>query len=363
MKRASPLLVLRGTMNSGGPRMNGSVDIEDCRSLEQYLTDRGLLSRGERIQHRTLGGGVSNKTVWLELPSGQQLVVKQALAKLRVKVDWFSDPARIRVEAAALQTLNELLPVGAVPDFVFEDESANLLAMAAVPAPHHCFKSLLLEGTVDRRHIEQFATILAILHRESSRRIAQLADTFGERRFFESLRLEPYYEYAVGQLPSTDAFFATLIRDTRLRTDALTHGDYSPKNFLVHRDRLVLLDHEVAHVGDPAFDVGFASAHLLSKANHLAAHRDAFLAATASFHQRYLEQLGNVSWKEGFEARAVRHTLGCLIARVVGRSPLEYLNEQEQKRQVRACLDVIDKLPGTLEGMRSGFHAALQRSD
>jgi aminoglycoside phosphotransferase (APT) family kinase protein len=343
--------------------MNGSVDIEDRTSLEQYLTHRGLLSRGERIQHRTLGGGVSNKTVWLELPSGRQLVMKQALARLRVRVDWFSDPARIRVEAAALRTLGELLPVGAVPDFVFEDENANLLAMCAVPAPHDCFKTLLLEGTVDRRHIEQFATILATLHGESSRRIVQLAKTFGERRFFESLRLEPYYEYAAGQLPATAAFFASLVRDTRLRTDALTHGDYSPKNLLVHRDRLVLLDHEVAHVGDPAFDVGFASAHLLSKANHLVSHRDAFLAAAARFHQRYLEQLGPVSWEEGFEARSVRHTLGCLIARVVGRSPLEYLNEQERKRQVRACLEILDRLPGTLEGLRFEFGAALKRSD
>ena len=35
------------------------------------------------------------------------------------------------------------------------------------------------------------------------------------------------------------------------------------------------------------------------------------------------------------EPRAVRHTLGCLLARVAGRSPLEYLDEPQRARQVR----------------------------
>src|SRR6185503_20888235 len=120
-------------------------------SLETYLAHRGLIAPGERIQHRALGGGVSNKTLWVELPSGTQLVIKQALRKLRVKVDWFSDPARIGIEAAALRTLGELLPTGSVPNFVFEDERAHLLAMSAVPLPHDCLKTLLLRGDVEDR--------------------------------------------------------------------------------------------------------------------------------------------------------------------------------------------------------------------
>ena len=43
-----------------------------------------------------------------------------------------------------------------------------------------------------------------------------------------------------------------------------------------------LLDHEVAHFGDPAFDLGFSLTHLLSKALHLEAYRPLFLAAALS---------------------------------------------------------------------------------
>jgi aminoglycoside phosphotransferase (APT) family kinase protein len=87
---------------------------------------------------------------------------------------------------------------------------------------------------------------------------------FADRSFFESLRIEPYYRYAASRAPDADPFLRTLVEDTRREVHTLVHGDYSPKNVLVREGRLVLLDHEVAHFGDPAFDVGFSTTHLLS---------------------------------------------------------------------------------------------------
>ena len=106
---------------------------------------------------------------------------------------------------------------------------------------------------------------------------------FDDRSFFESLRLEPYYLYTATQVPAgRDVPATSWSRDTRERRLTLVHGDYSPKNVLVHDDRLILLDHEVIHWGDPAFDVGFALTHLLSKAHHLPTHREAFARAAAA---------------------------------------------------------------------------------
>ena len=89
---------------------------------------------------------------------------------------------------------------------------------------------------------------------------------FAERRFFEELRLEPYYAYHrdVKYRPAAHDFLETADRRGRENGQiALVHGDYSPKNVLLHEDRLVLLDYEVIHFGDPAFDIGFSLAHLL----------------------------------------------------------------------------------------------------
>ena len=101
----------------------------------------------------------------------------------------------------------------------------------------------------------------------------ELQSIFADRTFFEALRLEPYYRYTALRTPASADFYDALITDTLSHALTLVHGDYSPKNVLVHHDQLVLLDYEVAHWGDPAFDVGFALTHLLSKAHHIAPRR------------------------------------------------------------------------------------------
>ena len=154
--------------------------------------------------------------------------------------------------------------------------------------------------------------------------------------------MEPYYLYTAGQVPAAAGFINELVATTRATRQTLVHGDYSPKNVLVPRGgRIVLLDHEVIHWGDPAFDVGFAMTHLLSKANHLEKLRWEFLDAAARFWRAYTAALGGTPWAADLEGRAVRHTLGCLLARVGGRSPLEYLGGVECGRQSDAAVRLM----------------------
>ena len=90
-------------------------------------------------------------------------------------------------------------------------------------------------------------------------------------------------------------------------------------------------DHEVIHWGDPGFDVGFGLTHLLSKAHHLPAYRAALVRAARTVWQSYQDEIDGSPWQTGLEHHVVRHTLGCLLARVAGRSPLEYLTEHEPR--------------------------------
>jgi hypothetical protein len=323
------------------------VDIEQPRALTDYLRQTGRTGADEPLNIRVLAGGVSNKTVLVGRPSGEAWVLKQALPKLRVKVDWFSDPARIGREALALRWLPKLAPEGAITPLVFEDPDHHLLAMAAVPQPHENWKAMLLAGRVFPRHVRQFGRLLGAVHRGAFDRRDELAAPFDDRSFFESLRLEPYYGYAAAQVPAAARFLDDLVAQTRATRITLVHGDYSPKNVLVPRGgRLVLLDHEVIHWGDPAFDVGFALTHLLSKAHHLIHYRGAFADAAGQFWQSYLAALGGVPWRSELEPRAVRHTLGCLLARVAGRSPLEYLTDGERVRQREVVVRLMCSPPG-----------------
>lgn len=317
------------------------MDIEQPDELLQYLRKTGHLAETESVRIEPLAGGVSNRTMLVRRESGPDWVVKQALPKLRVEVDWFCDPVRIHREAAGLRTLHELLPPGRVPEFVFEDETHHLLGMTAVPEPHENWKQILLTGIIDDRSIGQSAGILASIHVCSARHTSRFRHGFDDRSFFEALRLEPYYGFAAEQVPEARSFLDQLLQETRGRHLTLVHGDYSPKNMLIHSGELVLLDHEVIHWGDPSFDGGFFLAHLLSKAHHLIDRRERFLAAAQLWVKSYLLAVRHEPWSAGIESRIVRQTLGCLLARVRGRSQLEYLSPAERDRQAAAVLSLL----------------------
>jgi 5-methylthioribose kinase len=341
------------------------LDIEDFTALTDYLSRRGVNPNGAALSLEKLAGGVSNRTVLVRFPDGRAWVLKQALPKLRVAVDWFSDPERIHREALALQWYARLAPPGAVPAFLFEDREHHLLGMEAVPLPHHNWKTSLLRGDLRRDHFEQFGTLLGLVHRQAAAH-PNLRRVFADTSFFESLRLEPYYLYSAEQVPEAADFLHRLVADTRARPVTLVHGDYSPKNVLLRDDRLVLLDYEVAHFGDPAFDLGFSLAHFCSKAHHMPHRRSAFAGFALIYWQTYCETIGmdrhdaDAGWAQGLEARAVRHTLGCLLARVAGRSPLEYLDTEERARQRAAVISLISPLPATVAGLISEFLARLE---
>jgi len=341
----------------------GVLDIERTNELIAYLRSRGLILGKETVEIRKLEGGVSSRTVLVRTETRPPFVVKQALSKLRVEVDWYSDPERIHREARGLEWLAKLAPTGTVTPLLFEDPELHVIVMTAVPEPNVNWKAALLAGDLHLGHIEQFATVLGTIHVKSAHQEAVISKVFADRSFFESLRLEPYYRYSAEQVPGTRAFFNDLVTETLATQLALVHGDYSPKNVLIHAGRLFLVDHEVIHFGDPAFDVGFSLTHLLSKAHHLVHRRALFVSAACAYVNRYLQLLEGVPWRTALEQRAVRHTLACLLARVAGRSPLEYLTQQERTVQMIVARNLMAHPPQLLSDLIAGFSERLNAID
>jgi 5-methylthioribose kinase len=338
------------------------LDIEDRAAFEAYLLETDRAKPGDLASHKVLAGGVSSRTVLATFTDGRAWVLKQSLAKLRVPGDWYSDPSRVHREALGMQTLGELCPTGAIPNLIFDDERHHVLAMEAVPEPHENWKTMLLRGEVDHDDVAEFGRLLGGIHGKSFAGCEQLPEAFADRSFFESLRLHPYYEVSAVNEPRAAAFYERLLADTRAQKLSLVHGDYSPKNVLVRNGNLVLLDHEVIHIGDPAFDVGFALTHLLSKAHHLPKLRERFADAALVFWDDYsliarffgLEKVMPVE-------RCVRHALGCLLARVVGRSPLEYLSGEERERQREAIVRLMAEPPIDVYDLADRFVEEIER--
>lgn len=338
------------------------LDIENTGQLIDYLRHKGYIQSDETPSARNLRGGVSSRTVWLDLPDGRAWVLKQSLEKLRVAVDWFSDPQRVHCEAECARWLAELVP-GHAPALHWEDHEHHVIALEAVPLPHENWKTRLLRGELDLKHTAECGRLLATIHRKTHERFSEVEAAFSDCNFFESLRVEPYYRYTATQVPEAASFIGRLIESVLSYRLSLVYGDYSPKNMLIYQDRLILLDYETAHIGDPAFDLGFSTTHFLSKAHHLPLVRTLFSDGAHTYWQTYSDVLGDVEWRENIEQRAVWNTLGCLLGRVAGRSPLEYLSPEEKARQRQVVVELMHDTPTRMPDLIDRFVRRISELD
>ncbi|MCO5236500.1 MAG: aminoglycoside phosphotransferase family protein [Chitinophagaceae bacterium] len=327
-----------------------AVDIENQSSLVSYLHSLSTIGREEDCTVDLLSGGVSNKTVLLTRSNGEQWVIKQALDKLRVKEDWYCDEKRIAIEYKALRWLFDVLPKGAVPAPVFFDDDNHVLCMVAVPPPHDNLKALILNGVVNPGLFKILGNLLGVMQ-HAGRSDREAISLFRDKQYFKNLRIEPFYQFTASQLPEAKIFYDTLVARSLGVTETVCHGDYSPKNVLVRNGDVVLLDYEVMHYGDPMFDIGFFLCQMLCFINHLENKRAELKDAALEFWNSYINSVGPVSVEA--EHRAADHTLGCLLARVKGRSPVDFLTVREQHCQVKISLALteerITRIPELIE--------------
>jgi 5-methylthioribose kinase len=295
----------------------------------EYLDARGI--RPEPLRVTELGGGVSN-TVLLVEAGDRRFVLKQALGKLRVQDEWFSDRQRVFRESAAMRWLAPHLPPGSLPEICFEDRENCLFAMTAAPCGAKSWKSVLLEGQVDGGVAAVIGGMLATIV-SASWRDAESERVFGDQTVFDQLRLDPYYRTTASRHPDLRPQFEGLIQESALRRVSLVHGDWSPKNFLVSAGAVMAIDFEVTHFGDPSFDSAFLLNHLLLKSFYRPQWSGEFARLAARFWEAY--RAGLPASCEWIEPATLRH-LGCLLlARVDGKSPAEYLTDAALRERVR----------------------------
>jgi len=67
-----------------------------------------------------------------------------------------------------------------------------------------------------------------------------------------------------------------------------------------------------------------------------------------------------MGWAGSMEPRVVRHTLGCLLARVAGKSPLEYLTPWERLQQRNVVLALVEEPPTNIPDLITEFVHAIE---
>ncbi len=320
------------------------------------LRRMGLLDADETPVLTPLTGGVSSLIVRADTRRGP-LCVKQALPALKVASEWLAPQDRSHAEVAWLRVVSARWPQ-AVPELLAEDPESYCFAMSWLPPQDYpVWKAQLRDGLAGIATATQVAALIAAIHAGTAGR-PELAERFAYDDNFFALRLDPYFGAAALADPDCAPVLRQLSDDTAARKIALVHGDISPKNILVGRDGPVILDAECAWYGDPAFDAAFCLCHLLAKCLWQPVHRAHYLAAWDAFCAAYL---GGVSW-ESREAIADRIALllaAILLARVDGKSPLEYLGEQERALQRQFARRWLLARERSLAAMRADWQAIL----
>lgn len=276
-----------------------------------------------------LSGGVASDIWRIETASGP-VCVKRALEKLKVEADWRVPVERNANEVAWMEFARELVP-GAVPALRGHDRTAGLFVMDYLdPATHPVWKDELRAGRADPAFAAQVGDALGRIHAGTAGNEA-IAARIQSDDIFYAIRLESYLEATARAHPELGPVLRELIKVTAQTKLALVHGDVSPKNILAGPEGPVFLDAECAWYGDPAFDVAFCLNHMLLKCLWVPDHAAAFLAcfdALAEAHRRH------VNWEpqEEFEKRTARLLPGLFLARADGKSPAEYLGDDDKTR-------------------------------
>ncbi|HEY5633908.1 MAG TPA: aminoglycoside phosphotransferase family protein [Burkholderiaceae bacterium] len=301
-------------------------------SIEAAIVRMGLAAPGEAPALTPLAGGVSSDIYRVDLPAGP-VCVKRALAQLKVAAPWFAPVQRNRYEAAWLRFANDACP-GSAPRVIAEDAQGLAFAMPYLPPDEHPpWKARLRDGAVDPAFAAEVGARLGAIHAASADSAA-IARRFATDASFHAIRLEPYLLATARVHADLAPALEQLARRTAGTRRVLVHGDVSPKNILCGPAGPILIDAECAWFGDPAFDLAFCLNHLLLKSAWRPAHHAAYQASFRALARAYLER---VRWEPAreLEARAATLLPALMLARIDGKSPVEYLRSARNKALVR----------------------------
>ncbi len=303
-------------------------------SVVAYLIDKGVITKDDQAEVEILTGGVSNVVLAITTAE-KKLVLKQALAELKVAEKWEADQRRAIVEANAIALFHKLSP-DQVPNLVFLDPERFVLILDRVPVGSTVWKSDLLAGVINPDVAGVLGKTLAQWHNfGETDKEARLQ--FMEDSLFEQLRIDPFYRFVAAKNVQLKPEIDKLIDELEGDKTTIVHGDFSPKNIMVGMDEQVyILDFEVTHVGNPVFDLAFLLAHLLCKLfrTNEALEEKLLIASAERFVSAY------VGVREISQSLPL-HTALIALARVEGKSPVNYLDEGKQNQLVKYTKGIL----------------------
>ena len=291
----------------------------------------GLLKKNSIYKCKKITDGVSSD-IWYVNSNEIEFCIKRALSKLTVKEDWFAPIERNNFEANYFNVCKQILP-DSFPKILGHDDKKYILAMEWFNEnDYNLWKKELLNKKISLSDTESIASILAKIHSTFFNK-KEYEKKFSNDKTFFDIRIEPYIIFSSNHYPEYKSRFLDVASSLKTNKSTLIHGDFSPKNILIGKKSPVILDAETACWGDGIFDLAFCSNHLILKSILNSDKKKDYIIALNKFINKYLNEL-KISEKNNYIIRFLNLIPVLMLARVDGKSPVEYFNEA-QKEHVR----------------------------
>ena len=324
------------------------MKLDNIVNVKKYLIKAGIADKADEPFVENLSGGVSS-WVWKIVLKNNRWVIKQALEKLKVEEDWFADVERIHREHEVMEALNDFVPKGAIPKVLHVDYINHIYMMSCAEEEAQTWKDILMKEAFSVSVAENAGYLLREIHHHSNSIDAGDKAKFQDQKYFIQLRVDPFHRFLMQKYPELSFAIQKLINEVTLQKTCLVHGDFSPKNMLVEKDdNIVLIDFEVAHWGNPVFDLAYCMGHLMLKGWHLKKHKE-ILKLIEMFLAAYCSEVNNL----------IPHLGLMLLARMDGKSPVNYITDENMKNAIRkvAINWIQDKAgdTGALQNIQKAF--------
>ncbi len=314
--------------------MTKTLEIK-CQNL---IADLGLGQAGDAQDVTALAGGVASDIASVVV-GGARYCVKFALPKLKVAADWRAPVHRNAAEYAWLSVAADLSPDNAVKLFGRSETEHGFVMEFIAGEGVYLWKDAMLTGSPSRGEAKAVGDLLGRIHAVSAQAGFDRS-AFQNRDDFRALRIEPYLTFTAQVHPDLADTLNAMAEALYENANVLVHGDVSPKNILIRNGAPILLDAECATMGDASFDPAFCLNHLILKAIYVPALRADLLAAVEEFWVAYC---AHISWENAtvLEERIARLVPALMLARIDGKSPVEYLDEAEREQTRNLAVSVL----------------------
>ncbi len=272
--------------------------------------------------------GVSSD-IWYVKSKNKEFCVKRALSKLTVKEDWFAPVDRNNYEANYFNVCKKILPAP-FPKILGHDKKEFILAMEWFNSKNYTlWKKELLNKNISVSNAESIAKILAKIHSVFYNKKKYEKIFTNDKTFFD-IRIEPYIIFTSRSYPKYKSNFLAAANSLVMNKSTIIHGDFSPKNILIGKKSPIILDAETACWGDPIFDLTFCSNHLVLKSILHLDKKKSYIDVLHKFIVKYFSYL-KIEKKDDCIIRFINLLPLLMLARIDGKSPVEYFDECKKK--------------------------------